>query len=972
MTRSSASTCLTRTHHRTRQLLVSGTGGKVGVSHIDTWSGTNEAPPVENWRIFRRLIGHDNDVQDLGWSYDSSILVSVGLDSKVVIWSGYTFEKLKTISNHQSHVKGLTFDPANKYFATASDDRTIKIFRFTPPGPNSTAHDQMNNFLLEKSITTPFQGSPLTTYFRRCSWSPDGNHIAAANAVNGPVSSVAIINRGQWDGDIHLIGHEGPVEVCAFSPRLFTKVQLESAQRGANAPPVPNLVTVVACAGQDKALSVWITSNPRPLVITQDLAVKSISDLAWGPDGQSLFATSLDGSIIAISFDDGELGYSVSTDENEKAIAKYGGGRKGGGIVEGPGGFLLEEKSKEGEIRGAEGRMGALMGDGGLVSGVNGTDQSAKVSSLTNGVSDLKQAQTNGALNGNADGTQAQTQSKDSRDPEATSHAARLERITKQRVTITKDGRKRIAPLLVSNSNIGESSLPRAQLRASTATNVASDSPRTVLDLSKPVDGLPKGGLAALLLGNRRKLAVLDGDEDGHVEKKVAATSRDGAVPILDSTTSGLLPAQSTPALGGQPPTPEFIRPAVINPSLSVSQVRLAVPKLRATITQSFGGAGGSRTIGGGDTAKSTDATGKSSNSTQTDTVFEARNPTGPSPTGRYEDREPSRLVVTKRGQPIWQDFLPKSVLLMTGSQQFWAVACEDGSIYAWTPAGRRLINALVLESQPVIFENRDSWLLCITAVGLCYVWNVSNLSSPHPPVSLAPILDIATQSLQSHTTKAPAVTSAHLNSEGRILVMLSNGDGYAYSPSMYAWQRLSEVWWAVGSQYWNTTDSSIGNVATTGSKDGGQRAIAVSAGVIPHLEKHTTNEMLVRGRAYFLQRLVKQLLPREGYESFEASVSMAHLENRLAAAMMLGAKEEFQTYLYMYARRLGAEGMKAKVEELLQELLGNVYEEDPLENARPGEEDRFWANATETVCGWPRRDLLKGVVLVLGKGSEG
>ena len=935
--------------------------------NTEKWLGTNEAPPVENWRIFRRLIGHDNDVQDVGWSYDSSVLVSVGLDSKVVIWSGYTFEKLKTISNHQSHVKGITFDPANKYFATASDDRTIKIFRFSPPGPNSTANDQMNNFVLEKSITTPFQGSPLTTYFRRCSWSPDGNHIAGANAVNGPVSSVAIINRGQWDGDIHLIGHEGPVEVCAFSPRLFTKVPLVSAQQGANGMPMPNLVTVVACAGQDKALSVWITSNPRPLVITQDLAAKCISDLAWGPDGRSLFATSLDGSIIAISFEDGELGYSVGTEENEKSIARFGGGRKGGGMVEGPGGLLLEEKSKEGEIRGAEGRMGALMGDGGLVTGVNGTDEPAVVTSATNGVSGSKQGQANGGTSGEVNGTQAQAVSKDSKDPEADSHAARLERITKQRVTITKEGRKRIAPLLVSNSNVGESSLPRAQLRASASTNLGDDAPQTILDLSKPIDGLPKGGLAALLLGNKRKLAVLDGDEDGQIEKKAAAASRDGAVPILDSTEGGLLPAQNTPGVSGQPSTPDFIRPAVINPSLSVSQVRLAVPKLRATIVQNYGGTSNPALAGNGENTRSTDVAGSSNASTQTDSVFEARNPTGPSPTGRYEDREPARLAVTKRGQPIWQDFLPKSVLLMTGSEQFWAVACEDGSIYAWTPAGRRLISALVLESQPVMFESRDSWLLCITAVGLCYVWNIKTLSSPHPPVSLAPVLDIATQTLQGQATKAPAVSSAHLNSEGRILIMLSNGDGYAYSPSMFIWQRLSEVWWAVGSQYWNTTDSSIGNIATADSNDKNQRLIAVSAGVIPHLEKHTTNEMLVRGRAYFLQRLVKQLLPREGYENFEASVSMAHLENRLAAAMMLGAKEEFQTYLYMYARRLGAEGLKSKVEELLRELLGNVYE-DSLDNIQPGDEDRFWANATDNICGWPRRDLLKGVVLILGK----
>jgi len=897
-------------------------------------------------------------VQDLGWSYDSSILVSVGLDSKVVVWSGHTFEKLKTIANHSSHVKGLTFDPANKYFATASDDRTVKVFRFTPPGPNSTAHDQMNNFMLEKTISAPFVASPLTTYFRRCSWSPDGNHIAAANAVNGPVSSVAIINRGSWDGDIHLIGHEGPVEVCAFSPRLFSKQPIESLPRGPNGQLIPNLVTVIACAGQDKALSVWITSNPRPLLITQELAVKAISDLAWSPDGKNLFVTSLDGSITTAVFEEGELGYSVSIEENEKALAKYGGGRRGAGFIEGPSGLLLEEKSKEGEIRGVEGRMGALMGDGaGQAATTNGDNQSSRAPNLL--------------VNGAGSATDARIEpTSDSKTPETKDpHAAKLERV-KQRVTITKDGKKRIAPLLVSSSGAAESSLPRTQLLASASNgqSAANEAPKTILDLSKPFDGLPKGGLAALLLGNKRKLAPSEGDEEGLAEKKLAAASRNGAVPIVSNTIEGLVPAYNTIPVSGQIPTPEFIRPAILNPSLIMSQVRLAVPKVRSIVV------GGFPSVADGSAQSNVLAepavNGSAATPATMDLMFEARNPTGPSPTGRPEDREPSRIAVTRRGQPVWQDFLPKSVLLASGSQDFWAAACEDGSIYTWTAAGRRMTSAMILESQPVILESKDCWLLCVTAVGMCYVWDVKNDSSPHPPVSLAPVLDIATHPLQAHATKAPAITSAHITSEGRIVVTLTNGDGYAYSPSKYVWQRLSEVWWAVGSQYWNTADASVGNLNPSSTSQAGQETTNVSAGVIPYLEKQTTNETLVRGRAYFLQRLIKQLLPREGFEGFESSVSIAHLENRLAAAMMLGAKREFQMYLYMYARRLGAEGLKLKVEELLQNLLGDIYQDPEEVGASPDQAiaDRTWDSSTGTLCGWPRRDLLKGVVLILGR----
>ncbi|KAI9829135.1 MAG: HIR complex subunit [Thelocarpon impressellum] len=944
-------------------------------SHSSTF-GTNEPPPVEHWRVFRRLIGHDNDVQDLGWSYDSSILVSVGLDSKVVVWSGHTFEKLKTLASHQSHVKGLTFDPANKYFATASDDRTIKIFRFSPPAPNASAHDQLNNFQLETTIQAPFVASPLTTYFRRCSWSPDGNHIAAANAVNGPVPSVAIVNRGTWDSEINLIGHEGPVEVCAFSPRLFAKEPPAPAntERGFS---TQHLVTVVACAGQDKALSVWNTSHPRPLVITQELAKKSISDLAWSPDGRSLFATSLDGSIIAVVFDEGDLGYIVASEENEKALAKFGAGRKGAGIVEGTDGLLLEEKSKAGEITRVEGRMGELMGDGAAASktvpAVNGHNSS-------NATNDPA-GQSNGSASASASEDAVKAAEEQQRAAQREADAAKLERL-KQRVTITKDGKKRIAPLLLSGSSAAaaESSLPTSHLMAtSTSTQGAkSDGPHSVLDLSKPFDGLPRGGLTALLLGNKRKGApAVDADAEGHVEKKLAAASLNGATPILASGVDGLAPAQPSQAGLGLKATPEFIRPAVVNPSLSVSQLRLAVPKLRSHIVRSVDSRGNVSFAGDDGPA----VNGGRPASEGGDSILEAKNPSGAAAMSRLQDREPARLTVTKRGQTLWQDFVPRNVLLVTGNQNFWAAACEEGSIYAWTPAGRRSLNAMVVEAQPVILESRGWWLLCLTAVGLCHVWNLQTLSSPHPPVSLAPVLDIAVHTMQTQPTVAPSVTSAHLNSEGRIVVTLNNGEGYGYSAAMYVWQRLSEPWWALGSQYWNTTDSSVGNLqsssghepARAAAGDGEVAEADVSAGIIPHLERRTTNEVLLRGRGYHLQRLVKTLVSREGFEGFETGVSIAHLENRMAAAMLLGARAEFRMYLYMYAKRIGTEGLKGKVDELLSSLLGPIFEEEgePATEGPRRVVGNGWQGHGSELCGLDRRELLKGVVLILGKHRD-
>ncbi|KAI7631777.1 hypothetical protein KC319_g16398, partial [Hortaea werneckii] len=185
-------------------------------------------------------------------------------------------------------------------------------------------------------------------------------------------------------------------------------------------------------------------------------------------------------------------------------------------------------------------------------------------------------------------------------------------------------------------------------------------------------------------------------------------------------------------------------------------------------------------------------------------------------------------------------------------------------------------------------------------------------------------------------------------------------------------------------SQYWNTTDTSVTSTnrsSNTGkSKDKEPSFLDeispenISAGIIPFLERNTTSQSLLKGRAYFLQRLVKQLLSAEGFEGFESSVSIAHLENRVAAAMTLGARDEFRVYLIMYAKRIGAENLRGKVEELLKGLSGSMFEDDDEQEDESEEavDDAVvaWGDGDEIV-GWKREDLLKEVVMVLGKQRD-
>lgn len=836
----------------------------------------------ESWVARKRLIGHDNDVQDLAWAPDSSILVTVGLDSSIIIWSGSTFEKLKRFDAHQSHVKGITFDPANKYFATASDDRTVRIIRYQKTSPTEVT------FSIEHTISTPFNGSPLSTYFRRCSWSPDGNHIAAANATNGPVATVAIINRGTWDSDISLIGHEAPCEVASFCPRVFTATKPDPKNDN---PEDTRLVTVVATAGQDKSLAVWNTSNSRPLLVACNVADKAISDIAWTPDGTKLFASSLDGTVLVAAFEEGELGYAVSFEEAELQLTRYGGKKDENQVPESIEQLELEEKIAEKEKLESKMKMDQIMGGaeelttGGFsrpvdtIDNMNGPISTATIVPQATPVNTVTTTNTNASPALNTI-TTAPTK-------------------TTQKITITKEGKKRVAPQLLTATSTAPKPqpLPRRQ--------VIAEKDAQVLELSKPSHALPKGGVSSLVIGSKRKLENEEEEEEDSaaLSQTVAKKAKSEAVP-------------------------EFIRPAVVSPATTVSQVRLAVPKVRTFFTRDHSG--------------------------DQLVVLEIRNGSG-------NEQEPTRVIATKKGQVIFMDFLPRYGHLAAGqADTFWAVSTEDGVLYLYTPAGRKLMPNIVLGSALTFLESQGPYLLAVTSIGMVHLWDIWKKKCVFPAVSLAPILDSGSKYLENGLTRAPSVTQCGVTLQGKVVITLSNGHGFTYDSDMQSWHRISESWWTYGSQYWDSTGFGRDLL------ENGAASETVGGGLVAMVESRTNDEVIVKagGRGRYLQRLSKNRMMQEGYEGFEGIVSISHLENRIGAAIMLNSPKELQKFLAMYTRRIAEEGMKGRVDELCRELLGPAI----IRTVDDDGSERAWQSEW---CGIHKHELLREVVLTAGKFRE-
>ncbi len=154
-------------------------------------------------------------------------------------------------SGHTSRITSLAWSPAGTHIATASFDKTVRIW--------DTAHG---------FSTIIYRGH--WDRVQAVVWSPDGKHIATA----GDDGTVQVWDAATGKQVRIYRGHSNAINAVAWSP---------DGRR-------------IASGSDDKSVQVWDTSNGG-LIFANRSHTKSVLALAWSPDGRRIASGSEDKSV---------------------------------------------------------------------------------------------------------------------------------------------------------------------------------------------------------------------------------------------------------------------------------------------------------------------------------------------------------------------------------------------------------------------------------------------------------------------------------------------------------------------------------------------------------------------------------------------------------------------------------------------------------------------------------------------------
>ena len=842
-------------------------------------SESNETNP-DIPKTLCEMTNHLGCVNCVRWSVDGKWLASGGDDAIVMIWQikyqgvgrssfGTSHEQwgcVHMLRGHGGDVLDVSWSPDQRYLASCSVDNTIIVWNarsfpqkctvitghrglvkgltWDPVGKYLASQSddktvriwRMSDWKEEKEISAPFRSCGGTTHVLRLSWSPDGKYLVSAHALNNDGPTAQIIQRGDWKTGMDFVGHRKAVEVVCFNPHLFLKSGM-SDNHGC-----------IAIGSRDRSLSVWLTNLKRPLVVTHDLFRDSILDLSWSTDGYELMVCSTDGSVAYICFSEKELGAPLPKQAIDDLYLSTYGCKCANTSAD----ILIEDPEM------------------------------------------LK-------LHGAAEKTQASTPEK-SREMDSTrssvlnqsisltSDSAKQPTITKQMESRTKDGRRRITPVMLASqpSSLTGAPLPFTSFSPKEKKGVVMtptpEKKPEQSNTSRPVSGeksplkLPTAEVPMITSppANMISFEPLSPKKVVHIEHKVEAAATKSLASSKPKTTS-FKPLASDKSAAGQKRTLE-----------SISEGIAMLPKAKKLKK-----------------ARGLDTNSKPSTPQKTSSVIgHSRHPVLPAPEVKGNvtvqiiagsggsdpvvielDNATSLCTITSRrgDETIWVATLPSQGVVVSGNQFITCVACKDKSISLFSSlTGRLLLAKLLLQSLPCTLKTTAHFLMAITTDAHVSVWDTLSMKAV---VRRAPFGHLLEDKKQLH--------GSTLTKTG-VPVLTVSSASFMFHADMNAWMEVC----------------SSREISEIGKFD-----------ICSSLPESTPLDCIQRSassRSDVTQMLLGLRTPSSGQ-----TATLTYLESQVSRSLCLCSPLEYQHWTKAYVRYLVKENMEDRLREFCMKFTG-------------------------------------------------